>query len=146
MSEKNGIVELGVERGSVQSVSQSNSDVELFIEPLYYEPLYEAPDEDTDEGDVLPDELAELEVSRIYYESTGVGSFFLHNGNGTQIGDSYSYTANQGKFERGGQKMGLGNRVCASVTITSGGPLKIWVEVLCRRPNYRKRAIQYPDA
>ena len=140
MSEKNGIVELGVQRGSEQVVIQSNSDVELFIEPLF-----EALDDDGESGPVLPDELAELEVVRISHQSDGSGSFFLHNGNGTQIGPSYEYSANSGKFERGGQKMGLGNRVAASVTVTSG-TLRIWVEVRPHVPTYRKRATQYPDA
>ncbi len=140
MSEKNGIIEIGVERGSCQVVSATSPDVELFIEPLF-----ETPDEDGVAGDVLPDELAELEVVRIYHHSDGSGSFFLHNGNGTQIGPSYTYSSGPGTFCRGGQKMGLGNRVACSVTRTSG-TLRIWVEVLCRRPVYRKRAIQYPDA
>jgi len=140
MSEKNGIEELGVERGSEQVLIQSNSDVELFIEPLF-----KTFDDDGELADVLPDELAELEVVRIYHQGTGSGSFYLHNGNGTQIGDSYSYTANPGRNERGGQRMGLGNRVSANVTITSG-TLRIWVEVRARRPNFRARAIAYPDA
>ena len=140
MSEPNGIEELGVERGSVQVIRATNSDVELFIEPLY-----ETPDEDGDAGNVIPDDQAELEVVRIYHESDGAGSFFLHNGNGTQIGPSYTYARNSGTYEPGRQKMGLGNRVAASVTVTSG-TLRIWVEVKARRPVYRKRAVQYPDA
>ena len=140
MSQKNGIEEIGVERGSVQIVTKSTTDVELFTEPLY-----ETVDEDGASGDVIPDDQAELEVVRIYHESDGSGSFYLHNGDGSRIGPTYEYSANSGKFERGGQRMGLGNRVSASVTITSG-TLRIWAEVQARRPVYRKRATQYPDA
>lgn len=140
MSETNGIVEIGVERGSVQVVRQTTPIVELFIEPLY-----ETPDEDGDAGNVIPDDQAELEVTAIYHDSNGSGSFYLHNGDGTRIGDTYTYAANPGRVERGGQKVGKGNPVCASVTVTSGC-LRIWVEVKCRRPSYRKRAVQYPDA
>jgi len=140
MSEKNGIEELGVERGSEQVVRVTSPMVELFEAPLF-----ETPDEDGVAGDVLPDDLAELEITRIYHHSDGTGSFFLHNGNGTQIGPSYTYAASPGKFEPGRQKMGLGNGVFASVTVTTG-TLRIWVEVKARRPIYRKRAIQYPDA
>ena len=140
MSEKNGIEELGVERGSVQVVSVTSPFVELFEAPLF-----ETPEEDGATGDVLPDDLAELEVTRIYHESDGAGSFFLHKGDGTQVGPTYTYAANSGKFEPGRQKMGLGNGVFASVTPTSG-TVRIWVEVQARRPSYRKRAIQYPDA
>ena len=140
MSEKNGIEELGGERGSVQVVTVTSPDVELFIEPLF-----ENRDSDGEAADVLPDELAELEVTRIWHQSDGAGSFFLHNGNGTAIGPTYTYTANPGRQEPGCQKMGLGNRIACSATITSG-TLRIYVEVKARRPVYRKRATQYPDA
>lgn len=140
MSEKNGIEELGVQRGSLQVVSVTSPMVELFEAPLY-----ETHDEDGDAGNVIPDDQAEHEVTRIYHESDGSGSFFLHNGNGTAIGPTYEYSANCGKFEPGRQFMGVGNGVFASVTRTSG-TLRIWVEVQTRRPVYRKRAVQYPDA
>lgn len=135
-----GIISLGVERGSVQVVSRSTSDVELFSEPKY-----ETPDEDGETGTVLPDDLAELEIVRIYHESDGSGSFYLHNGDGTRIGPSYSYSRNSGTYERGGFSIGAGNRVCASVTVTTG-TLRIWVEVQTRRRIHRKRVIEYPDA
>lgn len=140
MSEADGIIELGVERGSEQVVTKTTAIVELFEAPLY-----ETPDEDGDAGNVLPDDLAELEVVRIYHHSDGSGTFFLHKGDGTQVGPTYTYSASPGRFERGGQHMGVGNGVYASVTRTSG-TLRIWVEVLTRRPVYRKRAVQYPDA
>jgi hypothetical protein len=140
MSEKNGIEELGVERGSEQVVPVTSAYVQLFEAPLY-----ETPDEDGEAGDVLPDDLAELEVVRISHQSDGSGSFYLHNGDGVRIGPNYEYTANSGKFEPGRQKMGAGSGVFASVTRTSG-TLRIWVEVQARRPVFRKRATQYPDA
>ena len=140
MSEKNGMEELGVERGSEVVVSVTSPFVELFEAPLF-----ETPDEDGAAGDVLPDDLAELEVVAIYHHSDGAGTFFLHKGDGTQVGPTYTYAANAGKVERGGQKMGVGNGVFASVTPTTG-TLRIRVEVKARRPVYRKRALQYPDA
>ena len=140
MSEKNGIEELGVERGSLVVVSVTSPFVELFEAPLY-----ETPDEDGAAGDVLPDDQAELEVVGIYHESDGAGTFFLHKGDGTQVGPTYTYAANCGKNEPGRQRMGLGNGVFASVTPTSG-TLRIRVEVKASRPVYRKRATSYPDA
>ena len=140
MSEKNGMEELGVERGSEVVVTVTSPFVELFEAPLF-----ETPDEDGAPGDVLPDDLAELEVVGIYYHSDGAGTFFLHKGDGTQVGPTYTYAAGPGKVDAGRQKMGVGNGVFASVTRTSG-TLRLRVEVQARRPVYRKRALQYPDA
>ena len=139
MSDKFGFEEIRGLRTSLLEYSVSANDVELVQEPLWE---YKTDDDVVDA--VLPDEEAELTVTRIFHQANGSGSFTLHNGDNEAL-VSVSYSAGVGSSVAVNLPIGGGNPLKMDLTVTDG-KVNVYVEYSVRRKVYRKYAAAYVDA
>lgn len=130
--------------GSQQSTPvevSASSDVEL-VENAKYVSM-----DDRDTVIVLPDEDSEIVVTRLNWSGDALGSFFLHAGDGVQVGPKIFFAANSGDSMGVHVKMGLGNPCRLKATISPGsGKLSVQVEYYIRRFSTKLHAAAYQDA